>query len=308
MVLKENERFEQVVAEMQRSLSPKANIIHNTFLVDKITKTRRQVDVLIEDKIGQIPIKIVIECKYHSRRISIGEAEEFIKKLQDIGVQRGVMVSKKGFTKPALEKLKSSEIIPYLLYDSKNPDLSSSFNANVIWHNKVIIPSGYKIAVFNKTNKDIKIKFSDVLTPLYNSFKKRIGALIEITKNSFENGLLKEKCNGSYTDEKITNEKMYLFIDDNMIEIEASLSFECKIEHYYSSFSLNQIRAFYDVGDQKIHTSQPIETKPILLNSNSTQWRKLTSKNTKLYAPVFEVDTIMFNSPPSPIILLRADV
>ena len=90
--------FERRVAAIYRSLG--ATVQHDTSLAGN------QIDVLIDETTeAGTPIRSAVECKHHSRPIGIGTVNAFaalILLLRNRGlVQRGVMISKSGFTKTA---------------------------------------------------------------------------------------------------------------------------------------------------------------------------------------------------------------
>lgn len=58
---------------------------------------RRQLDVTLRYKIGNIPNFVVFECRHYKRPVDIDQVEAFAKKLEDVRALRGVMISSKGF-------------------------------------------------------------------------------------------------------------------------------------------------------------------------------------------------------------------
>ncbi|NLN98817.1 MAG: restriction endonuclease [Bacteroidales bacterium] len=77
----------------------------NVYLPGRFSKHKRQIDVLItpsdENDLKQI---IAIEVKYYSTKIDVKIVESFIAMLDDVGVEKGIIVSSKGFSKSAVNR------------------------------------------------------------------------------------------------------------------------------------------------------------------------------------------------------------
>ena len=63
-------KLEKLVAKIQQDLAPRSTVSHNVKLQGK-SGAQRQIDVLVEDKIGQYQIKIVIDCKDYKTPVDI---------------------------------------------------------------------------------------------------------------------------------------------------------------------------------------------------------------------------------------------
>ena len=64
--------LEILVASIQKQLAPQSNVRHNVRLPGRRSETERQIDVLVEQQVGQYEIKIVIDA--------IGVAEEILQR------------------------------------------------------------------------------------------------------------------------------------------------------------------------------------------------------------------------------------
>lgn len=105
--------LENLVAMIQRQMSPDANVRHNVMLDGVDSETKRQIDVLVEQNIGQYTIRIVIDCKDYSRPIDIKGIEEFHGLVQDVRAHKGALVCPAGFTKSALKLAQKLQIDLY---------------------------------------------------------------------------------------------------------------------------------------------------------------------------------------------------
>lgn len=92
--------FEQLITKIYTAATPNATVCHDEKIVGK-SGTECQIDVSIRARVGLHNVLIIVECKYHNRRIGIGRVGEFVEKMEDVRASQGVMVSSKGFTKDA---------------------------------------------------------------------------------------------------------------------------------------------------------------------------------------------------------------
>lgn len=110
-------KLEKLVAKIQQDLAPRSKVSHNVKLQGK-SGAPRQIDVLVEDKIGQYQIRIVIDCKDYKIPVDIKDVEECSGLFEDVGAQRGVIVCPAGFTKHAKARAQQLQIDLYSPVDT----------------------------------------------------------------------------------------------------------------------------------------------------------------------------------------------
>lgn len=82
-----------------------AEIIKNTHIVGKVSGVKRQIDVLIKLLKDDVVIStIVVECKHYGTKIDVKIVDSFIGFLEDVGADKGIIVSEKGFSKAAINR------------------------------------------------------------------------------------------------------------------------------------------------------------------------------------------------------------
>lgn len=64
----------------------------------------RQIDVLARGAAAAIDITVVVECKHYRRPVAIGDIDQSIGKLLDVGADRGVLCSYSGFANGAVAR------------------------------------------------------------------------------------------------------------------------------------------------------------------------------------------------------------
>lgn len=95
--------YEQMTQKYFKLRFPNSSIKHNVMLDGIKSKIKRQIDVFIEEIVCGYKIQMVVECKDWAKPLDVGDVEQFIAKLEDVGVDKGIMVSKSGYSKAAKE-------------------------------------------------------------------------------------------------------------------------------------------------------------------------------------------------------------
>ncbi len=111
--------MEAVVADICRGIE-RAKVSHNVKLKGRSGRMR-QVDVLIEGKIGPFDVRINAEEKDYKGKVPMADVDEFIGRVQDTGVDIGVIVSPTGFDDGAKARAKDANI---QLVEAISPSLS----------------------------------------------------------------------------------------------------------------------------------------------------------------------------------------
>jgi len=75
---------------------------HNVWLPGSRSGVLRQIDVLLEETLPGGGVVTAIDAKHHARKIDVKQVEAFLGLLRDVQVDRGMMISAKGYTKTAM--------------------------------------------------------------------------------------------------------------------------------------------------------------------------------------------------------------
>jgi hypothetical protein len=95
--------FEKVVAAIQAQIDPAATVTHNEIMLDRLGQFR-QFDVVVRGVFAGQQMLGVIECKDLGRKVGTPEVDGFVTKAQDINANFKILMSRRGFSKPALVK------------------------------------------------------------------------------------------------------------------------------------------------------------------------------------------------------------
>lgn len=122
--------FEKIVADIQARIDPNAHVLHNQSLTDRLGQNR-QFDVVIRGKFAGHEILGVIECKDFNKKVGTPEIDAFVTKSQDINANFKIIVSRKGFTKPAIQKAKHYGVQTLSLMPNSNAN--NGFKVGNYW-------------------------------------------------------------------------------------------------------------------------------------------------------------------------------
>ena len=111
-------KLEKLVAKIQQDLAPRSKVTHNVRLAGK-SGAQRQIDVLVEDKVGQYDVRIVLDCKDYKHPVDIKDVEECAGLFEDVSAMRGVIVCPAGFTKNAKARAQQLQIDLYSPVDTE---------------------------------------------------------------------------------------------------------------------------------------------------------------------------------------------
>jgi len=107
---------------------PDATITHNVSCVGIISKTKRQIDILVEGKIAGFELSVIIECKYFNRKVNVKHVESFLSFLNDLKASKGILITNEGFSKAAFNRATyDTQDIELRIIDFKDLDKFQGF-------------------------------------------------------------------------------------------------------------------------------------------------------------------------------------
>ena len=110
-------KLELLVAKIQRDLAPHSTVSHNVRVLGK-SGAQRQIDVLVQDKVGQYDVRIALDCKDYKHPVDIKDVEECSGLFEDVSAMKGVIVCPAGFTKNAKARAQQLQIDLYSPVDT----------------------------------------------------------------------------------------------------------------------------------------------------------------------------------------------
>jgi hypothetical protein len=96
--------YENEIFEYFKTQYPTAEISHNVTVDGQFSKTKRQIDILIEDYVAGNRIRIVVDGKFFTKNIDVKDVEMFIGMLNDCGANKGLLITQEGFSQAAINR------------------------------------------------------------------------------------------------------------------------------------------------------------------------------------------------------------
>jgi hypothetical protein len=101
--------YERAAAELE-SAYPDCHVTLDRKVMGRRSGIERQVDVWITGAVGTHEMSIAVECKCYQGRVGIKDIEAFYSFLDDVGANKGVIISDSGFTSGARNRAHSSDM------------------------------------------------------------------------------------------------------------------------------------------------------------------------------------------------------
>lgn len=102
-------QYEREIEAHFRSEYPSANITANTKRLGKFSTTERQIDLLIEQQVCDLPFRIVVDAKFRGRKIDVKDVEDFLGMVRDLCAHKAIMISPEGYTDAAIRRASADD-------------------------------------------------------------------------------------------------------------------------------------------------------------------------------------------------------
>lgn len=180
--MKKGKEFEILVESIYRQLDNNSIITRNDKIQGYNSGLMREIDLSIRNRVGNHEILVIIQAKdYLKTKVDVNTLGEFKAVIDDVRASKGVLVTKKGFTKGAIIYARNLNIDILIAHDSENKTMLKTF------------PFPHSVKHVSRKNCDINIEL-DVEDEIYDSkdLERKI-ANISFEDNIFnKNG---EDCN-----------------------------------------------------------------------------------------------------------------
>ncbi len=120
--------YEIYIHKHFRKIFPDAKISHNVRRAGIISKAKRQIDILVEEKVAGFDLSIIIDCKYFKKKVDVKCVESFISFLHDLKASKGILITNKGYSKAAQNRAENdTQDIELRIIDFKDLDRFQGF-------------------------------------------------------------------------------------------------------------------------------------------------------------------------------------
>lgn len=122
--------YEVEVLEYLRSKFESATITRDVKLMGKLSNVPRQLDIVIDSQIADLHIRVAVECKNWKTKLNVRHVGEFIDKLRDAGLSRGLVIARRGFSEAAYQRAISETDLQLHILDFESMPENLGFWAN----------------------------------------------------------------------------------------------------------------------------------------------------------------------------------
>lgn len=99
--------YENKVLEYFSVRFPGCLIDRNIELPGRLSKISREIDILLTTTIFGCSMQLVIECKNWNSKLDVADIGTFIDKLNDVGISKGIIISKLGYSEGAYNRART---------------------------------------------------------------------------------------------------------------------------------------------------------------------------------------------------------
>lgn len=278
--------LEHLVAMIQTQLSPDATVQHNVMLDGLDSETKRQIDVLVEQNIGQYTMRIVIDCKDYSKPVDVKGIEEFQGLVQDVRAQKGALVCPAGFTKSALNRARKLQIDLYRPVSTGKHKWQAQVTAPVLCDFR---SSYMSFGISCSAPKPLSLPYDFYNLPVHDENDNLLGTSLETAQANWDNGI--------YPSEPGEHERFSIFGDskvfidngyEDTVEVNLTLGLIVKQKLYLGHLPIEEINGLADE-----HTGCVVTNAFTMggLNPEEVEkkWQHVEDVNTLKFQPLFRV-------------------
>ncbi len=96
--------YEQQVFELFKEYFPRATVQRNVHEMGRFSKRKRQIDVLLIEETPAGILKTIVDTKFFKRKVDVKAVDALAGFVEDVGAQRGVLITSMGYTRAALRR------------------------------------------------------------------------------------------------------------------------------------------------------------------------------------------------------------
>lgn len=279
------QRFEALVAQIQRTLAPQAKITQHEKILGKRSKVSREIDIAVRQNIGQYSVFIAIDCKDYKTPVDVKDVEEFIGLVEDVFANKGAIVSASGFTQAARTRAADTGIDVYRLIDAEKHEWQSYVSIPVLCdfrRVKTFCFSFTPIGSFRMVPQDPRT------IVLFNQNGKPIDTTLNLLYEKWNSASLPD-APGEHRDIKIANVITFVKSDSgdlHPVEVTASIRVEKNL--YFGQLPLLKVKGFEDQVSGRLIT-KGFETEYLDVVEVERNWQKVKSEEQLAVKPVFSL-------------------
>jgi hypothetical protein len=293
-------RFEVLVAKLQQEFTPEAKVTFNDKIMGRNSGVPRQIDISVRIKVGQFSLLIVLDCKDYSNPVDVKDVEEFLGLVDDVGANKGALVSSSGFTEAARTRAKNAGIDIYRLIDAENQDWRSYVAIPLVCDFRGLGSGHFKIGGSTAICNDLGLQDPNLI-PIYNKNHEQIGTPITLLWAMWNRREISEEPGFRHI--LIKPDPIFVKAQDSHFEqVEILGEFEVLRKLYFGELPLTKITGLKDevTGDLVLPGNTEIITDVIDIVDVERNWQHIPSSEVLAVKPVMILTAFDYYPPTVP--------
>ena len=256
-----------------------------------MTGTKRQIDVLIRQQVGQYELVIVMDCKDWKRPIDVNGVGQFIELVKDVRANKGVMVAATGFSGPAKTRAQKAGIDLYRVVDPGDHD----------WKAYVTIPA---VADLRKPETfQLRVSGSSRfrLYPqdfrgmvVYDKEGESLGTVLELLDERWAASDIPYEP-GTHEAIRLTEHDAHLLSDGELHKVELAATITVSQELYFKQLEVTEIAGFQDEIQGGI-VAREFVTAGIHIPTIEEDWERIQSVDDLAVRPLMRLQLMGMRS------------
>lgn len=286
-------KFEELVAVVQKRLSPNAVVKHDDKIVGKKSGTPRQIDVSIRDIIGEFDILIVIECRDQKTPVGIPDIEQFATKVLDVGAHKGAIISASGYTSTAPEYAKAVGLNLYRLIDVGEHVWKSFVSVPVLCDFRSISDCRFKFNTEPSNaqyiNEIMRQEEDQRNIVLYDKKFKGLGRIVEFMNRKLQEA--KSLVSPGQHDVVFPNDVITMKFKDRYLEVRVGIKYSITSELRLGFLPLEEFSGLQDVVAGGVITDG-FTTSSLDIHEAWGKWQKIDTMDKLVIRPLITLTVI----------------
>ena len=280
------EKYEELVASIQKTLTPKAIVTRSDTITGK-SGVIRKIDVSIRYNLGQFKLLFVIDCKDWSKPVDIGEVGTFADLLEDVSANKGAIVCNAGFTEGAKKRATEKGIDLLMAVDAESMEWPVYISMPTLCDFRYM--KNYNLCFSYSGPGPFEIPAIDPrYIPLYSKDGKLIDIVINLLIKAWNAGRLNSEP-GDYEGVKFIEEAVYTKVDDHIygpVDITANISVGQNL--FFGQTPIKKAQGFKKELTGAFVTKS-MESDKIIAAEVEKNWTKIENKDELAVEPVMTI-------------------
>jgi hypothetical protein len=276
-------QFEAIAHRIQKELTPDATVTLGDHLDGRISKTSRQIDISVRQRVGQYDILITIDCKDLAVPVDVKDVESVIELFKDVGSNKGAIVSAKGFTEAAKTRALASGLELYRLIDTQTEHWNFLLSIPVVYVFR--FAKAYSLRFISSTPTPLVIPAGDPrLFEIFDGSKNRLGTIDEIIARRWNGSELPIEV-GEHKEIPLVGLPILIRHERDLYHVEISFDLVVGQKLFFGKVPVRQVVGFYDEINKAL-IAKRFSIDAISFERVRSEWKEIESMESIAVRPL----------------------